>query len=380
MKEAKISVIVPIYNVEKYLKKCVQSIVNQSYRELEIILVDDGSTDNSYSICNDFSSVDVRIKVLHKVNGGLVSARKEGLKAATGEYIGFVDGDDYIEQDFYHSLYRVIKDTNADIVHTGYSRDSDEGTDQVIPFTTKELELNEHNRLKLVSALLHSESKGDKVTQSIWSKLFKAEIIKENYNKVPDTLTYGEDLIAFLHCVYNANKLSLTEGAGYHYVRRENSITNKNSVDSIAKIWLQYSELKKIYRQYGIYDVLKNDLEEFYVEFTLGIVKKMNSEKVNIYFYSDIERIRGKKIVIYGAGDVGRDYYAQLSKYMDISIVAWVDKNYEKFNYNYMQIESVENLYEKEFDYIIIAINSQSIKQKVRKELVSRKIPEQKII
>ena len=106
--DEKISVIIPIYKVEKYLNRCVESVVNQSYQNLEIILVDDGSPDNCPKMCDDWAEKDNRIKVIHKENGGLSDARNAGLKVAMGEYISFVDSDDWIAKDFYEVLIRVL--------------------------------------------------------------------------------------------------------------------------------------------------------------------------------------------------------------------------------------------------------------------------------
>ena len=109
-----ISVIVPVYNIEEYLPQCIDSIINQSYGELEIILVDDGSTDSGGNICDRYARMDSRIKVIHKENGGLVSARKAGVNRAAGEYVTFVDGDDWIEQDAYQKL--IDSGQGADII------------------------------------------------------------------------------------------------------------------------------------------------------------------------------------------------------------------------------------------------------------------------
>ena len=111
-----ISVIVPIYNVEKYLERCVESIINQTYKNLEIILVDDGSPDNCPQMCDDYAKKDSRIKVVHKKNGGLSDARNAGMKVATGEYVSFIDSDDYISLDFYETLLETIVDNDSDIV------------------------------------------------------------------------------------------------------------------------------------------------------------------------------------------------------------------------------------------------------------------------
>ena len=114
-----ISVIVPIYNVEKYLQKCVDSIINQTYKNLEIILVDDGSPDNCPKMCDDYAEKDSRIKVVHKENGGLSDARNVGMEVATGEYVSFIDSDDYISLDFYETLLETIVDNDSDVVECG---------------------------------------------------------------------------------------------------------------------------------------------------------------------------------------------------------------------------------------------------------------------
>ena len=110
-----ISIIIPVYKVEKYIYKCIDSVLNQTYKNLEIILVDDGSPDKCPEICEEYAKKDNRIKIIHKKNGGLSDARNAGLKVATGKYIGFVDSDDYIEKDMYQVLYNNIIKTNSDI-------------------------------------------------------------------------------------------------------------------------------------------------------------------------------------------------------------------------------------------------------------------------
>ena len=116
----KISVIVPIYNTERYLSECIDSIIRQTYRNLEIILVDDGSTDKSFTICNNYAMLDERIQVVHQANQGVSAARNNGLSRASGDLISFVDSDDTLDDDMYELLVRVIEEYNADIVHCGY--------------------------------------------------------------------------------------------------------------------------------------------------------------------------------------------------------------------------------------------------------------------
>ena len=121
--EELISIIVPIYNIEPYLEDCIKSLTVQTYKNIEIILVDDGSTDGCPDICDKYASLDSRIVVIHKKNGGLVSARKAGLEKSSGKYIGYVDGDDWVEPLMYEDMYNNMKTSNSDIVASGHKRD-----------------------------------------------------------------------------------------------------------------------------------------------------------------------------------------------------------------------------------------------------------------
>ena len=118
--DEKISVIVPVYNVEQYLERCVDSIINQTYKNLEILLVNDGSTDNSGQLCDELAKKDDRIRVIHKENGGLSDARNVGIDEAEAELIGFIDSDDYIDEDMYETLYRQLRESNADLSMCGH--------------------------------------------------------------------------------------------------------------------------------------------------------------------------------------------------------------------------------------------------------------------
>lgn len=138
-----ISIIVPVYNIEKYIRKCIESIINQTYKNLEIILVDDGTPDNSGKICDEYAKIDKRIKVIHKQNGGVSSARNVGLENALGEYVSFIDGDDYISDRFCEKLLQKIKEENADCIACGYYRVYDNKTEKIVsskPYVLKEIE------------------------------------------------------------------------------------------------------------------------------------------------------------------------------------------------------------------------------------------------
>ena len=204
MSEPLISIIVPIFNVEKYVPECVESIRQQDYKYIQIILVDDGSTDKSGELCDQFALRDTRIEVIHQENKGLVLARKNGLKKAKGDYIGFVDGDDYIAPDMYRALLKEIVECDADFVHSGFVQNGKKVLNfkpGVIAFSSRK------DREEFIKRELIFPSNG--ILPSIWSKLFKSEFIKECYGRVPDNAQYGEDLINLCICLERCEKFVL---------------------------------------------------------------------------------------------------------------------------------------------------------------------------
>ena len=212
-----ISIIVPIYNVEKYLVKSVNSIINQTYKNLEIILVNDGSTDTCGDICEKFKNIDRRIIVIHKKNGGLSDARNAGLQVAKGDYIGFVDSDDWIEKNMYQELLNISLKENSDIVSCGVRKVWND-----INIINNGSELNysniyTFNNEEALQKLLSNELIGD----TVWNKLYKSEIIKNIYF---DVGKYHEDVFWTYRVIGNAKKISSTTKVFYNYLQRENSI------------------------------------------------------------------------------------------------------------------------------------------------------------
>ncbi|MBF1212161.1 glycosyltransferase [Gemella morbillorum] len=213
-----ISIIVPVYNVEKYLKKCVYSILNQSYKNLEVILVNDGSTDNSGKICDELSREDSRINVYHKDNGGLSDARNYGVAKANGEYVGFVDSDDYIDQYMYENLYKAIRKYNTQIAECGITR------------VYKNNKLRPHYDGEEYSLVVDREGylkeylENRKVYGAAVCKLLSIDLAK--VLKFPDGKVY-EDVFYTLELLKKVDKYTLISGNYYYYYIRGNSITTK---------------------------------------------------------------------------------------------------------------------------------------------------------
>lgn len=243
-----ISVIVPVYNVQKYLEKCVNSIINQTYKNIEIILVDDGSKDSSGKLCDELKRKDNRIKVIHKKNGGLSDARNTGIKMSNGSYIGFVDSDDYIKEDMFEILYNLNKDYSADISIVSFYEIYN-GTLISVRDSNK---LEELTKIEAIKELLIDT----KIQSYAWNKLFKRELfdsiqfpINKNYEDIATTLLLFE----------KANKVVLLEEPKYYYARRDDSILGKRSFktykDYLEVIYDKYFYLEGKYKEINIYNV-----------------------------------------------------------------------------------------------------------------------------
>jgi len=205
-----ISIIIPVYNVEKYLNRCIESIINQTYKNLEIILVDDGSTDNSGKICDEYALKDNRIKVIHKQNGGVSSARNKGLEVATGEYIGFVDSDDYIEKDMYELLLSTIIETKSQVVVCNWFKGTESNWIENKNFPTKE-KLTKTEALESFYWCMFS-----------WNKLFNRRVI-ENIRFL-ESCSCGEDTLFVFNIFIKLEQIYCINLPKYYYRINTNSI------------------------------------------------------------------------------------------------------------------------------------------------------------
>lgn len=216
MKNPLVSVIIPVYNVEKYLPACLDSICNQTFRELEIIVVDDGSTDRSGSIAEEFAQKDCRIRVVHKRNGNPGATRNVGLELVNGEYIGFVDSDDWIDPAMYEKLYQAAQATKADLVVTGvcveFVRDKRVLHQQIANADTIE-------STEMLLDLFFQLVKRNLFAYPV-NKLYRTSLLKEKKFCFPDILPY-EDFVFNLKYYMSVKTVSLINGTPYHYMRRD---------------------------------------------------------------------------------------------------------------------------------------------------------------
>ena len=269
---SKISIIVPVYNTEKYLSKCLNSLIKQTYKDIEIIVVNDGSKDKSLEIAKKIAKQDNRIKVFNKENGGLSSARNFGIEKASGEYIGFVDSDDYIKENMFEILYNMIKEANAKIAICGWYLVEDNQI-RTCNFKCKKLVLNDEQAIDM---LLNHVS-FDNFT---WNKLFHRTLFKNVVFPIGEML---EDLSTIYKLIHEAKVIVVDSNPLYYYVLHSNSITSN------------------LYKQvnpdsFKVFENRKNSLLSLYPKLSNKIKSNYFTASRNYFTISIHSSIRDKKI------------------------------------------------------------------------------------
>ena len=234
----KVSIIVPVYNVEEYLEQCLNSLINQSLQDIEVIIVDDGSKDNSANICDRYSQKDKRIKVIHKQNEGLGKAYNTGIKIAQGEYIGFVESDDFVELNMFEEMYKLAQRYQADIVKSDWynyyanSKEKDFKANSYEDFVTDEIINISSNPEILI------------IQPTIWSAIYNRQFLKNNNITFLETpgASYQDTSFAF-KTTSSAQRFILTDKAYVHY-RRDNENSSINSKDKVFDICPEYEEIE----------------------------------------------------------------------------------------------------------------------------------------
>ena len=286
----KISLIVPVYNVEKYLEKCVNSILKQTYKNLEIILVDDGSTDESAEICDKLKKDDNRIVVVHKTNGGLSDARNVGIGIATGNYLGFIDSDDYIQKDMYEYLYKLIKENNADISICNYMTIYEDKDFQVEKIPN---EIQAYTKIDAMRELL----KRNQIQDYAWNKLYKRNLFNNIKYPVGRKM---EDLGTTYKLFDKADKIIIGNQKKYFYLQRMGSIVNNKTIDLfIDKYELTLERYNYLKSKYG--ELIENEIDmlqkilELYQIKDITVCKYIEEKKINKFLENILNQKNVKK-------------------------------------------------------------------------------------
>jgi len=240
----KISIIIPVYNVEPYIRKCLDSVIGQTHKNLEILLINDGSSDAGGKICDEYAAGDSRLKVFHQANGGLSAALNVGLSNFTGDYLGFVDSDDWIEPDMFETLYKSAKKENVPVSVVGYFKD----TDSESMAMTNKLNIPD-GVISVRNMLLYPLKRDDYLgfCSYVWNKLYSAGIIRSSGIKFDEKIRYGMDVIFYYSLVLSAKcTCTYTNKQMYHYFQRSAAISKTKSVSTKSDILTAYKSIEKL--------------------------------------------------------------------------------------------------------------------------------------
>ncbi|QWI19513.1 glycosyltransferase [Bacillus wiedmannii] len=280
-----VSLIVPIYNVEEFLPRCLDSIIRQEYGNLEIILVNDGSTDQSGLICDRYAEKDERFIVIHKENGGVSSARNVGLNEVTGNYIGFIDPDDWIEPNMIIKLYELIVQYNADIAMCGYVKEDTQG----LPlYKHDELSTKVLNKEETLNSILNPNG----FRGFLWNKLFSADLFYEKQIFFDENICFCEDLLFCCQAILNAKQVVYDSTPYYHYIIHDSNASKSNfslkkltaldSLENIVKLLgdqkgVRLEQYKNYYMHLNI-SLLMNGIHD-------GKIRKQDKERLKKNLY-----------------------------------------------------------------------------------------------
>lgn len=375
-----ISVLVPAYNVEKYVAACIESIINQTYRNLEIIVVDDGSTDSTGNIIDHYASCDSRIRVVHKANEGLVMARRDALDMATGSLVGFVDSDDWIDPQMYEKLYAAMIATGADIVTSGRIIEEKDRSFPLFDLINAGIYHPLEDKQFCHDLILDSQNHLWGITPNFWNKLFKMDIIKERQKHISREITYGEDDACVYSALAFANTVTVLEEAYYHYRMRDDSMSHSADDYYMQKVNLLYLDMKNGFLGHPYEKVLKSGLDLYMFEFLRRGIQSLWGIKVDfnpVPFKMSLSDLNLQdRFVLYGAGKVGQDLQAEFCRLGMQKNIIWVDKNKEKYAELNQVVFGQERLKERDFNNVIVAVKSDNTFKEIKNELIDLGIEE----
>ncbi len=363
-----LTLVIPVYNAEKYLRQCLDSVINQVFKDIEIICIDDGSTDWSSKILDEYARKDFRIRMIRKPNGGLVSVRKLGALEAKGKYIGFVDSDDWIDSEMYERLCAVAYENDADMVSSNYwqeglySNISRDAVDARIYDEECISELRDH-------AILDLEKHDKGLSGSLCTKIFRTEIFKRIMPMIPNEISVSEDKVTSLTFLLECSKVVILDEAYYHYRINHDSMFHADNLEYLLNYHLVYSYFRSLYNHKNFTQSMRTQAELYIVQFLIkGINTQMGFSFRNLLWidpsWIDDPNL-GERLAVYGKGDLGKTYEIHISNKTGKVFAGYINLD-----------NQIDNL---KFDSIVIAIKNKDIAEKTKHALVKAGVPEEKI-
>lgn len=384
-----ISVIVPVYNCELYIEECINSILKQTYSNLEIILIDDGSTDNSGKMCDEFVKKDCRIRVIHQDNAGAQAARSKGIENATGKYIGFIDSDDWIDCDMYEKLHKSIG--MSDLATSGFWF-----YDQNAEIKRKSTDLFPPGKYDCQSQyfcdnlmIYHSNKREGMfggILNNLVCKLFKTSVVKKCYLEANVNVKIAEDLLFTLIYILNCNEVVITDRCYYHYRCNASSVTHSGNMDFLEEQSRFYKAANRAIFGHLWEKSLRKQLNKRF----MYLIYSYTSFKMQMdlgayypqYIFPKSNLLIGKRVILFGAGKIGKSFYNDWKYRYRIDIVYWVDnasslEEIEEYRIMKPKVLVPMNL---DYDYIVCAVANIMQAEAMKKQLLDLGFEEEKIL
>ncbi len=311
----KVSVIIPVYNVEKYIRKCLDSVINQTLQDIEIICVDDGSTDDCPTILDEYAARDARIKIIRKENGGLSSARNVGIKYVTSEYVGFVDSDDWIESETYETAYNLMCQYNVDVVCWGANIVAEDND-----YTSKTVNnAKYYHKIKLEGLYDWNYTLYHDTTVTVWNKLYKTSIIKDKKIEFPLGLLHEDNEFIAKYLLYT-KKVYYSNKYFYNYLQRNNSIMSK-CVEENTRLVLPeiYKNIYLYSKKYNLQEANSKLLSVIFDQYLWHAYMLTTNKKLAIKKFKKLAKILDNNVL--------KNYNLELIQKNKINKISYIDYN-----------------------------------------------------
>lgn len=374
----KLSIVVPIYNTERYLPACLQSLTQQTCPGVEILLIDDGSTDNSGQICRESARRDVRITYIRQENKGLIGARRTGAEHASGEFLMYVDSDDWIDPGMAEFLAGQIGDADMATVGVHYET----GPGMVVEYRDQypEGEYRGADKDFLLRTMLYDKDSDtlQRLTPWIWNKLYRTELVRQVYGNLDADNDFGEDGVFLYNYLVVSGAVRICHRCFYHYRYRTDSMFHGGNPHMLSDINKAYLALVSGFESHPLKENLMTQLQRWVSVTAVMAVNGGMGFAPGIQipeFLLDTDGLRGKKIVLYGAGKAGRDYFRQLVK-MGYDVVLWVDSNSTEVE----SVKTPQAISDVEYDVILLAVSRPEYAESMKQTLKSIGIGEEKLM
>lgn len=368
-----ISVIIPIYNAEPYLAQCIESVISQTYKNLEIILVDDGSTDDSPAICDTYAATDPRVKVIHKENEGLVRARKTGVRQAAGEYITYVDADDWIDLDTYETIVGKAAGYQADMILYGLLEEyEDNCVEKQNAFAEGYYEEDTLKDIIRPQMLCNGVFFHFGILPNLVCKLVRRELLREVQPLVSDEIEMGEDADCTFQMLAQAESVQIIRYAPYHYRKGRDSMVRRAT--DFSRVSRLYTDLRNTFEKNAEREVL---IPQLYCYMLFILLLKV-TEKFAWY-----EAFKGcfenKKLVLYGAGGFGQEMYRVLTEKGLGEIVLWADQRYSVYREWGLPVAAPQEITACVYDMVFIAVLDTQVCERITESLTAQGVRRDKI-